>query len=129
MKFVIVMLFILSALFPFSAIGKGWQCRNNELEIECVNGKCKSSENFTPMNMQLSRSKIITICAYSGCWQGNAKILKVNNFITIIAHNMKPQNPSSASDSRSISMVIDVEDEVAIMKFSSFAQAMSCQSI
>ena len=47
----------------------GWNCRNTDLEVSCSGAKCEVAEHHTPMDVHVSASKI-SICAYSGCWEG-----------------------------------------------------------
>ena len=96
------------AAWSFGASGMEWQCRNTDMEVSCLDAK--------------------TLCAYSGCWEGRAKIVKSQHFMTIVANNLAPQGGNSGQESRGSSLIIDLTDKIGIMKFENFAQPMACES-
>jgi hypothetical protein len=116
------------AVWSFGASGMEWQCRNTDMEVSCLDAKCTSNIPFTPLDIAVSKTQIMTLCAYSGCWEGRAKIVKSQHFMTIVANNLAPQGGNSGQESRGSSLIIDLTDKIGIMKFENFAQPMACES-
>ena len=63
----------LSFALPGVATASGtqqWNCRNTDFGIVCFDtGKCEVADSFTPMDITVSPDEL-SICAYSGCWEG-----------------------------------------------------------
>ena len=60
----------------------GWNCRNTDLEVSCSGAKCEVAEQHTPMDVYVSSSEM-SICAYSGCWEGTpSATLNSGSFLT-----------------------------------------------
>ena len=51
-----------------------WTCRNENTEISCVGKICTVSlpGDFTPMSLSADTQGNLSLCAYSGCWEGKA---------------------------------------------------------
>jgi hypothetical protein len=52
---------------------ESWNCRN-QIEVWCAADGCAAtpSEEFTPMDIWASADGEISVCAYTGCWEGKA---------------------------------------------------------
>ena len=74
MKFSLILIF---SVFFGTAYAESWQCRN-DLEIRCVEGKCsaETKSGFTPMSVSFSDNGKMSVCAYSGCWEGTGKVFE-----------------------------------------------------
>jgi len=121
----IIFLTILTAM----AQADSWNCRN-DLEITCDSKKCEAQieDGFTPMDVSVdNNSGSMSVCAYTGCWEGIGKVLKSENFTIITAHHLKF---STAQDSEGIDIVIviDRHDNIGIIKAGAFAQPLICKA-
>lgn len=76
-------------LLPALAFSAEWNCRNQELEIVCSPEKYAASTSFTPMDVAISHLGFVSICAYSGCWEGKGKILKSGSHLIISANKLR----------------------------------------
>ena len=56
---------------------ESWQ-RRNDLEIRCDAENCTAEEegNFTPMSVTVDDAGLMSVCAYSGCWEGKGTVVK-----------------------------------------------------
>jgi hypothetical protein len=121
----VCIILILSMVGIVSAQSESWQCRN-DLEITCSNGKCeaKTESGFTPMSVSFDASGKMSVCAYTGCWEGTGKVSNNGNFMMLSGQNLK----FSTSDMvENISITLDKKDNVAMLKAGSFAQPLICQ--
>ena len=118
-------LVLLLSIFGFgSGAADGWQCRN-DLEISCVDGKCgsKSSGEMTPMDINFDEAGNISVCAYTGCWDGRGKISENGDFLILTGQNLKF---STSDSSRNVALTLDRNDNVGILKVGNFAQPVFC---
>ncbi len=105
-----------------------WHCRN-DLEIRCATGACevRSESGFTPMDVHVDDSGAMSVCAYSGCWEGTGEVLRGKKFLVLVGHDLEfstsPQAESSRAD---IVIAIDRADRVATLKAGDFAHPLLC---
>lgn len=54
-----------------------WRCRN-QVEVWCAADGCAATrpDEFTPMDISAKADGDLSICAYSGCWTGRAKVAR-----------------------------------------------------
>lgn len=52
-----------------------WNCRN-QIEVWCAADGCAATppDEFTPMDIWASVDGDVSVCAYSGCWEGRAAL-------------------------------------------------------
>ena len=101
-------------------------CRNQDLEITCDEDSCKANEGFTPMEVNVSSEGMMEICAYSGCWRGQAnQRVQSNRWILLAAERM--QWMGSGGGEGAFGLLLDRETGVAVLNGEGFAQPMLCQ--
>ncbi len=106
-----------------------WQCRN-DLEISCDVEHCEAVESFTPMDVRLDDAGSMSVCAYTGCWEGTGTVTKSEHFVVLMGHDLPFFTAPDAADSQAdIVIAIDKEDHVAILKAGSFAQPLLCEQL
>ena len=115
---------------PLSAAAEpqSWQCRN-DLEVRCDAERCEAEtgDGFTPMSVSVDDSGAMSVCAYSGCWEGAGEVLRSGQFLVLVGHDLEfstSPDPKSAAD---IVVAIDREDGVATLKVGEFAHPLLCQ--
>lgn len=54
-----------------------WRCRN-QVEVWCAADGCAATgpDEFTPMDISAEASGDLSVCAYTGCWSGKAKVAR-----------------------------------------------------
>lgn len=107
-----------------------WNCRN-DLEVRCTEGACEvePAGGFTPMDVRVDDSGAMSVCAYSGCWEGTAEIFQDERFLVLIGHNLEfstSREPGSRAD---VVMAIDRADGVATLKAGEFAHPLLCKRL
>lgn len=115
--------------FAESLAIESWQCRN-DLEINCHEGRCAAEVDggFTPMSIDVDDSGSISVCAYSGCWEGTGEILRSGTFLLLIGHDLPFSTSPDAEQKEDIAITIDRNDGVGILKVGTFAHPVLCKS-
>ena len=116
-------IFVFLTFFGSAETGK-WNCKN-EVEIVCSKDGCEPSADFTPMSVTVSESGDISVCAYTGCWEGSGKGLNEGNFLTFSAPDLPFSTQPSSKES--IFVVIDKTDGVGLLKAGKFAHPVVCK--
>ncbi|WP_331376812.1 hypothetical protein [Sinorhizobium chiapasense] len=116
---------LLSPLDALAASGD-YSCSNGEFEIHCNSDKCESSEDFTPAGGVVNTStKDMSVCAYSGCWEGKAdSIISSQGHIIAYSDRLRGNNPGLQPTSAAI--VINRETLGATLNAFGFQSPMSC---
>lgn len=104
-----------------------WSCKN-DMEIHCGRSACEASGSFTPMDITLKTKGEISVCAYSGCWEGKATVTKDSRYLVFIGHNLTFSTSSNKGNGESAIITIDRMDGVGILKVTSFAQPLICST-
>lgn len=122
--------FILAFSFLFGPAANpsvdSWQCRN-DIEIRCDAGKCQAEESFTPMSVSFDDAGKMSVCAYSGCWEGKGTVFNSGDFLMLSGQNLKFSTADSADMNEDIAITFDRKDNVALLKAGSFAQPLICE--
>jgi hypothetical protein len=112
------------ALLSTEALSSTWVCRNNDMEIQCSSNKCEASDGFTPFDINVSTNGALSICAYSGCWEGKGKMLKSGKHILVSGTKLKwTGTPPGNAD---FIVAVDAGDKVGFIKGEGFAMPTTC---
>ena len=71
-------LFVLPvAAFAADDAPASWSCQNTAAEISCGEGACEvtTGDGFTAMSVSASTDAAMSLCAYTGCWEGRAQTM------------------------------------------------------
>lgn len=118
-RFVVVLIITLASS-PALAKG-GWHCRNS-VEVSCSATACEAAKTFTPKDIHIAEGKL-EVCAYSGCWQGGARLRNFAGFAVIAAENLKF---STGSTKAAIAITIDPRDGIGTIKVEGYAEPLNC---
>ena len=114
---------------PASSPAESWQCRN-DLEVSCIDGACgvETADGFTPMDVSFDDSGAMSVCAYSGCWQGTGEVVRSGDFLILMGQGLKFATARD-DDSANANIVIAVDrvDRVATLKAGTFALPLLCE--
>lgn len=105
-----------------------FNCRNLEAEISCANGACTvtvpgGSDGFTPMGLT-RRGATLSICAYSGCWEGRISLRRTRGVIEMLFATVT--NPQGHGGPTELAVIYNRETNSAQANFLGFANAMGC---
>ncbi|MGI9386510.1 MAG: hypothetical protein ACR2OX_03690 [Methyloligellaceae bacterium] len=115
------------ALSVAPAWAEEWSCRNKSAEIRCDAKACKVilPDGFTPMDLTVKTTGAVSLCAYSGCWAGQASgTLRAGRYFTVIGLKL-PWSGTGGSTGH-VAATIDTEARVAIILTGGFAHPMTC---
>ena len=118
---------LLTSCAPSSTPPTQWSCRNTAVEISCQGTDCTVAPpgEFTPMELTFDSNGKMSLCAYSGCWSGQAdKVSTGGNMFTVIGLNL----PWSGTDGApaEISATINMKSALAFVLTDDYAHPMSC---
>lgn len=109
------------------AAGHDLICRNEAAEIRCDGGRCRAeTESFTPMQFTLRR-RAVTLCAYSGCWEGHVSFSRASSGIRFIQARMRRAGPGDAGTGSMLSVMLSRRDATAQMNWDGFLSVLECR--
>lgn len=118
---------------PATAVAAGtpalahWACRN-DVEVSCNTDGCEVQEAFTPMEVRVDEGGSMSVCAYSGCWEGTGTVTRSDAFIVFTGEDIPFSTAPDAADSRAdIVVALDRADNVAVLKAEGFAHPLRCE--
>jgi hypothetical protein len=110
----------------WAGAAEAWTCRNEDLEITCGADGCNASDSFTPMEVNVSSQGLMEVCAYSGCWRGQAnQRVQSDRWILLAAERM--QWMGSGGGEGAFGLLLDRATGVAVLNGEGFAQPMLCE--
>jgi len=115
---------IILASFSTHALSSRWNCRNNDLEIRCSSSKCETSDGFTPFHISINDNGALSICAYSGCWEGKGKVVKSGKHIFLSGTKLKWTGTNSSN--ADFIVAVDTSDKVGFVKGEGVAMPITC---
>lgn len=106
---------------------ESWQCRN-DLEVRCGEGECEAEagDGFTPMSVSFDDSGAISVCAYSGCWEGHGEAITREDFLVLIGHDLAFSTAPDSESGADVVIATDRSDGVATLKVGEFAHPLLC---
>ncbi len=110
-----------------AAPATNWQCRN-DVEVSCNAEGCEAEDSFTAMDVRVDETGAMSVCAYSGCWEGTGTVVNSEAFIVLTGHNLPFSTAPDLEDSKEdIVIAIDRADQVAILKAGAYAHPLLCE--
>lgn len=115
-----------AACLPLSTFAANWQCRNDDLEIRCDDARCSAqSEGFTPVSLEIDTERgTLELCAYSGCWSGEARIARDGPFWLASGRGLPWNGPQG--DAADVAFALDSRDRIGTLKGAGFAMPLTC---
>lgn len=110
-----------------------WSCQNDDLEIRCAVGVCTAissgeQNGFTPMAIEVADNGKVSVCAYTGCWEGEGKTLGTEDFLVVAGHDLPFSTaPESQAKGMHVVVAVDRHDGFGAVKAGGFAQPIRCE--
>ncbi len=106
-----------------------WTCRNNDAEISCQGNSCDVAmpEEFTPMELTMDTNGGLSLCAYSGCWSGQANEFHfTGDYFSITGLEV----PWSATEGAATDILttINIKTGIATLLTNDFSHPMTCKA-
>ena len=82
------------ALLGSPAVLADWSC-TNDFESGCSGDGCVllQGEDFTPLSISVSDAGKLTVCAYTGCWEGQGRVLARSPFLVVLGEQLRWNHP------------------------------------
>ena len=103
-----------------------WRCKN-EVEISCSEQSCTVNSDFTAMDITVEANGQISVCAYTGCWEGEVKVTNNHSVMTMTVEQAEWKTAGETSQRDDLVLVIDQSDQIGFIKVTGFAQPLLCQ--
>ena len=106
-----------------------FNCRNADLEVTCNEARCIASAegDFTPMSLAFNDAGSFSLCAYSGCWEGEGRVFSDSRYLHIMARNLAfTPDVNPEPNRQDLAIVLDKTDNIALLKLGHYAQPMPC---
>lgn len=109
---------------------ENWRCRN-DLEVRCAEGACEAETEggFTPMAVHADDSGAMSVCAYTGCWEGTGEVYQGKRFLVWVGYDLEFSTSPGPESKADIALVIDRADGVATIKAGEFAHPLRCKRL
>ena len=104
-----------------------WSCRN-QIEVWCTVDGCaaKAEDETTPLDIWARRDTgQFAICAYTGCWEGQADVVETNGRLLWAADDVAFLS-GQGGFSADVSLLIVKKDGVGFVRVGGFATPLLC---
>jgi len=103
-----------------------WHCKN-DIEVWCSVDGCaaKDADETTPMSISASRSGAYSVCAYTGCWEGQADVIDAAGRLLWVANDV-PFSSQPDGFRADVSLMIIEGDGVGFVRVGSIASPLLC---
>ncbi|KFN48697.1 hypothetical protein [Arenimonas composti] len=110
---------------------ESWHCRN-DLEIRCGGGSCAvaGEGESTPLSVAFADDGAISVCAYTGCWDGRGRADGDDRYLTVSARGLPFSTaPEDAPRPADVAVLLDRETSVALLHADGFALPLHCVGV
>ncbi|MHA7871209.1 MAG: hypothetical protein ACX939_02550 [Hyphococcus sp.] len=104
-----------------------WRCRN-QVEVWCAVDGCaaKAEDETTPLDIWArGDTGEVSICAYSGCWEGGGRLSRTKGRLLWAADGV-PFTARSGGFSADVTLLIIEKDGVGFVRVGGFATPVLC---
>ena len=110
------------------AVPHGWAC-SNDIEVWCSQEGCaaKPREEVTPMAITASPAGHLSICAYTGCWEGEAARAQLKGRLIWAADHLVWSSSQGGELTANGSLVIIEEKGVGFVEVGGIATPLLCR--
>lgn len=105
-----------------------WSCANN-IEVWCEAGDCstKPADETTPMSISAYRDGAISVCAYTGCWEGKATVAEKDGRILWTGDNFAFSTQPDGAFKADITLLIVEKDGAGFIRAGAIATPLFCE--
>ena len=103
-----------------------WEC-SNQVEVWCAADGCAATapDEATPMDIYATRDGALSICAYSGCWEGEATLTEADGRLLWTSSNLEWLSGTGGFDSEATLLIVSA-DGVGFVRAGGFATPLLC---
>lgn len=113
-------------LLAFQADSEEWRC-SSDFQSQCQSAGCevRTGQDFTALSVTMTQEGYLEVCAYSGCWKGEGKVVSLAPFLVVIGENISWADPAG-SEPVDILLSLELATSVAIVQAGPFHQPLLC---
>lgn len=104
-----------------------WLCKN-QIEVWCTVDSCaaKAASETTPMSIAARRDGAVSVCAYTGCWEGEAATGDIDGRLTWAAQALPFSSQPDGGFEADVSLFIIEKDGVGFVRVGGIASPLLC---
>lgn len=105
---------------------ESWNCRN-QIEVWCAADGCAATPpgESTPMDIWARADGDLSVCAYSGCWEGKATVSAVAGRLVWIGDNL-PFVSAIEGAAGDVTLLVMAKDGVGFVRAGGIATPVLC---
>ena len=109
-----------------------WHCTNN-LEVWCTVDSCaaRPSDEMTPMSIAAkiegAGTGAVSVCAYSGCWEGASAVTRVNGRTLWAADDLGFSTQPDGGFTGDVTLMIIEKEGVGFVRVGGIASPLFCE--
>lgn len=104
-----------------------WAC-SNDVEVWCAVDSCaaRPEGETTPMAISARGDGAFSVCAYSGCWEGKARVANVGGRLLWAADGVPFSSPPEGGFTADVSLLIVAAEGVGFVRVGGIASPLLC---
>jgi hypothetical protein len=122
------LLFAAAAAAAFAAGGDAWRCRN-QIEVWCTADGCAAAPpgEFTPLDIHVATPSGLSVCAYSGCWEGRVRARKIAGRYLWAGDNLPFSTASEGAMTADVTVLLFAGEGVGFVRAGGIATPLLCE--
>ncbi|WP_428408289.1 hypothetical protein [Hyphococcus sp.] len=104
-----------------------WDCAN-DVEVWCAVDGCaaRPEEETTPMSVSAGRDGRFSVCAYTGCWEGETEVVETAGRLLWVADGVGFSSQPEGGFEADITLLILEKDGVGFVRAGGIASPLLC---
>lgn len=104
-----------------------WDCAN-DVEVWCAVDGCaaRPEGEMTPMSITARRDGVFSVCAYTGCWEGESNLVEANGRLVWAADGAGFSTQPDGGFEADITLLIVERDGVGFVRAGGVASPLLC---
>jgi hypothetical protein len=122
-----LLLAVLATSSPSEIPADLWRC-DNQIEVWCTVDGCaaKKTEETTPMDIWARTDGVFSVCAYTGCWEGKAKVSDTAGRLVWAADAVPFSTRPDGEFTADVSLLIVKKDGAGFVRIGGIASPLLC---
>lgn len=122
--------FIAAGLAAAAAMAaeEAWHCRN-QVEVWCTADGCAAAppDEFTPLDVHVGTRSGLTVCAYSGCWEGRVRARKIAGRYIWAGDNLPFSSAEEGKMTADVTVLLFAGEGVGFVRAGGLATPLLCE--
>lgn len=121
-------LFVVAAAAAFAGAGDVWRCRN-QVEVWCTADGCAAAPpgEFTPLDIRVATPRGLSVCAYTGCWEGRVRARKIAGRYLWAGDGLPFSTASDGAMTADVTVLLFVGEGVGFVRAGGLSTPLLCE--